>query len=281
MKMLMTAVMAGAICSCLSVTYADDNAGKTVAEGQGKAYLVSSNKLMGASIVNNEAENIGTVDSLLLNERGDAIYVVAGVGGVAGVGRTMIAVPVDAIRVQHLDDDSNAQWQLRLNMSQEKLSKAPPITTDDRHEFKDENWVKSNAEYFNSSSVKAKHNLNEITCVKTVTDADIHGKGDESVGHLDAILLNSKTLHAVYAIIGDGGTLGVNEKYFAIPFDRLRFTPGEDQTTVVSLPASKVAVHAAPQVTPEDYQELKDKAVLSRIEEFEGRREASKPVIKD
>lgn len=227
--------------------------------------LVASNVLLGANVENGQNETIGSVDSIVLNRNGEAQYYLVGVGGVAGLGQSTVAVPADAVKLRHHRDGDSHEVALLLPLTQEKLEKAPAIEDEHYKELSDANWVRSNAQYFGASANVQPLHKDQAICVKSVTDAPVRATDDDSFGHLDAVIFDTAHNKAKYGIIGDGGTAGINEKYFAVAFDRLRITQDADHDWLVSVNANKAELLAAPQVTPDNYPELHQQATRDRI----------------
>jgi len=66
---------------------------KTVASG----YRAS--KIIGASIVNEADENIGTVDDLIVARNDRVPYAIVSVGGFLGIGTKLVAVPMAELKI--------------------------------------------------------------------------------------------------------------------------------------------------------------------------------------
>ena len=98
-------------------------------------YLASD--LRSRSIENPDGEKIATVHEVVVDPRaGRVAYVVLAVGGTAGTGEKMIAVPWDALKV--MPDKANPKVdRLTLTTTREKLASAPEF------QATDEGWTKA------------------------------------------------------------------------------------------------------------------------------------------
>lgn len=231
-----------------------------------KHSLVTSNKLLGATIKNGQNESLGTVNSLIMNRNGEVQFLIAGTGGIGGLGQSEVAIPVRAAKIQCGLDEGKKVCSVQVPMTAEKLSKAPALENTHAKELTDANWVQANAEYFSAAPPSEPLNTVGMVCLRSVNDADVQAAADQSVGHLDAVIVDLNKLQAKYAIIGDGGTLGVGEKYFAVPFASLNFSKNAENEWKVSTSATPAAIKAAPQVTPAEYPELDQQATRDRID---------------
>ena len=57
-----------------------------------------ASKVVGLKVYNDENENLGSINDLLMDEAGGIKAVVIGVGGFLGVGQHLVAVPLDKIK---------------------------------------------------------------------------------------------------------------------------------------------------------------------------------------
>jgi len=62
-----------------------------------------ASKIIGASVYNSQNQSIGTVSDLYMNKQNQISMVVISIGGVAGMGSKLVAVPVDQLQI----DDHN------------------------------------------------------------------------------------------------------------------------------------------------------------------------------
>ena len=253
-----TQLMATAVALCGMVSFAGAEDSQNL--------LVTSNKIIGASIYNASDEAVASIDTVVLNKKGEPQFVVADVGGVAGIGGTHAAIPWKALDCECTMEDGERQCRATISMTQERLAKAPQLKTEKYTELSDEEWLKTNAEFYSTEAPQAVKKPQDLICVATVTDADIQGSNQESVGHLDAIIFDMKSGKAAYGVIGDGGTVGLNEKYTAVPFKALNFQ-SKNEEMHVSINATPQEIEEAPVVTPSNYPELELASVRDRLNE--------------
>ncbi len=92
-----------------------------------------SDSLIGHEIVNRSTnESIGTVNNLLLDEDGQVVAVIVGVGGVLGIGERDVAISWDQIE-RTADSDSDGDFRLSVDMSEERLKDAPKYSKDSEY----------------------------------------------------------------------------------------------------------------------------------------------------
>lgn len=106
-----------------------------VAHAQGVSFLkaqsqgeLSVTRLAGTRIYNSKAEQIGTINDIVLGADGRAASVVVNVGGIAGVGSKQVAMPFSALKVGPVVEGSRV---LLINVTKEQLQAAPVYTPTD------------------------------------------------------------------------------------------------------------------------------------------------------
>lgn len=87
------------------------------------ASQISANNFIGQSVYTGD-DSIGEINDLIIEEKGDVVAAVIGVGGFLGIGEKDVAVPMSKITVTRDADDAN---ELRLTTMEtaETLKSAP------------------------------------------------------------------------------------------------------------------------------------------------------------
>ncbi|WP_316158179.1 MULTISPECIES: PRC-barrel domain-containing protein [unclassified Bradyrhizobium] len=86
-----------------------------------------SSKLVGVKVYNNNNENVGSIDDLLVDKSGAVKGVVIGVGGFLGMGEHLVAVSFDQIKFS--DQPVQASTASNAPASGTTSSTTPPATT--------------------------------------------------------------------------------------------------------------------------------------------------------
>lgn len=102
--------------------------------------------LIGRTVENNQGDNLGEINNVIINEKGNVVAVVIGVGGFLGIGEKNVAVPFDALKFRTVDaaenrgektrdeqtdpnsarfDSEHDDMHIVLNTSKEDLEAAP------------------------------------------------------------------------------------------------------------------------------------------------------------
>ncbi len=110
-----------------------------------------ASKLIGANVQNKENKSLGTVNDLVMDDRGHAHYMILGHGGVLGVGQKLFAVPMGAISFHRTQDDG--QYVL-FNIAPEVLEKGTGFTSDTVPDFTKEKVRQANDAFYTDAGVK-------------------------------------------------------------------------------------------------------------------------------
>lgn len=87
-----------------------------------------ASNIIGESVYNSvadDAENIGSVNDIVLGVEGEAEYVIIGVGGFLGLGQRDVAIPFEELEWAERD----GQWWLVVNSTRESLEAQPEFDT--------------------------------------------------------------------------------------------------------------------------------------------------------
>jgi sporulation protein YlmC with PRC-barrel domain len=99
------------------------------ARSKSSGYIVSApangmhaSKIIGAGVTNSADEDIGNVSELIIDEDGQIVAIVVGVGGFLGMGQRDVAIGWDDVSKSSSDKD---ELELHVNLTRESLGAAP------------------------------------------------------------------------------------------------------------------------------------------------------------
>lgn len=256
---------------------ADDNATKTTVDKSASTAVkhdqkqqgdrVAASQVIGASIYgSNQEETIGSVNDIVMTKDGKVVYLIAGSGGVAGVGETEHAVPVKSFDMKWVKDGDEKTLKLSLPMTAEDLSNAPALNLEHASDLTVEAFADRNGKYFKASNAE-KMSPGNMYLVSEIDGLNATGTDNESVGAVEDIVFTHKDeCKAEYMIIGTGGVVGIGEKYTAVPTDKVKITKTADNQYTAVVQADKTIIGAAPKVTSDHYySELGDENVRENV----------------
>ena len=83
----------------------------------------------------------------------------------------------------------------------------------------------------------------EVIRAKKVIGTSVKNSAGQKIGQVEDIVLDKLSNNIVYAVVGFGGFLGMNEKYHPVPWSALDYVESEDSYVV---PFTKEELNAAP-----------------------------------
>jgi hypothetical protein len=92
---------------------------------QEEAQFLADSEVIGANVVNNMDEQIGSIADLVMDEDQKLVGVVLSVGGFLGIGSKWVAVPVEQITFPTKDEPA----RLLATVTEEQLTNAPDFIT--------------------------------------------------------------------------------------------------------------------------------------------------------
>lgn len=227
--------------------------------------LMPSTKMIGASIKGTGDEAVADVNSIVLSTDGTVQYILAGRGGVVGVGESCMVIPWDAMSCECVVENGEHKCCPTVKMDAEKAKSAPVVKTDGYKELYDQGWMTKNAVFYTGDKPEQTFKQDQLVCLDKVTDAEVMGTDRKSAGQLDDVIIDAEKGKAVYVILGRGGVAGIGEEYVAVPFQMLQFKMNGDETEV-HIDCASNSLEDAVKVTPSEYPELRLTSVQANIE---------------
>jgi sporulation protein YlmC with PRC-barrel domain len=99
-------------------------------------------KIIGTDVVNRQGDQIGDVEDIVLDNRGNVAYAVVSTGGFLGVGERWHAVPWRSLNT------AGESGKFVLDIDRNRLSEAPGFTRDNWPNVNDPKWTSQNSRYF-------------------------------------------------------------------------------------------------------------------------------------
>jgi sporulation protein YlmC with PRC-barrel domain len=130
-------------------------------------------RLVGTKVLNGKGDIVGRVSDVVLDASGNATAVVIGIGGVAGYGDKLVAVPFKAV---YIGDVTHSSRVVVLDVTKEQLQGAPTYDAKDptataRLKAKASDWAKAAKEKAielgNAAAEKAKEMKDGTTTPST------------------------------------------------------------------------------------------------------------------
>lgn len=238
-------------------------AGSTQAESH---HYVSSAKMIGQPIYGTQQERLADVNSIVINKDGTPLFVVAGVGGVAGIGESEVAIPWSAIKCDTKMKDEQLECHLSVPMTSKQFENAPKLEAAEYAELYDEAWLQKNAHFYAAEAPRDVAQTKDTICVSSCTGADVQTVGkNKPVATVESLAYDTATGKFEYLIIGYGGTVGIGRKYTAVPMENIQVKTDENEC-VCHIQLTEEQLEKQPVVTPANLPELELESVREKLE---------------
>ncbi|MEN6333183.1 MAG: PRC-barrel domain-containing protein [Phycisphaerales bacterium] len=186
--------------------------------------LEKANELIGAKVVNDKQERLGTVEDIVLTPDRTAVsYVALSHGGVWGMGGKLFAVPWSQFEVGARD-----KVMVLSHVSPADLENAPGFDKSNWPAMASENWLGRAAAGSVPGSVEpmaAKTDMKHRRLSELVGLTVKNDQGEE-LGELENIVIDPAKGRVAYAILSmRTGFLGINKELAAVPWSSLDIIP--------------------------------------------------------
>ena len=219
--------------------------------------MIATSQIVGSSLYNANDESVATVNDLVFDSRGQLHYAIVGVGGIAGLGQSSVAVPIQAINcVCSKKDDGSKECKMTISMTAERIGEAPKLESDNHSEFTNQSWVSMNNSFFGVDSVERDRAQGNLMLHSKINNVNVKNSGGETAGQLDDVIVSVADHKAKFAVLGTGGVLGLGKTYRALPYSAVQLQQDADRNWQASVQKTQAEVDALPVVTSPDYREL-------------------------
>jgi sporulation protein YlmC with PRC-barrel domain len=228
--------------------------------------------LIGMEVKNNQDENLGKVQDVAVDVKaGRIVYVIVATGGVAGMDRTLHAVPPGAMR---LDVPNHA---LQFDAGKEKLDAAPAFEMSKWDDCSDSNRVAKVYGYYgmhpyfmrpdgstatdamsprqreqqeDSHPMMSQNGpwapLGDVRRASKTMGSSVVNRQDEKLGKIENLVVDLPAGRIVAVVISSGGFIGIGDELSAVPpsvldynYDRSAFQMNASRETLKNAPHFK------------------------------------------
>lgn len=99
----------------------------------------------------------------------------------------------------------------------------------------------------------------------TLSGDDVVNQDGEDLGHIEDLMINTADGKVEYAVLSFGGFLGMGDKYFAIPFERLQIDRKEKR---VVLNVEKERLKEAPGFDKDSWPDFANESFRTSISAY-------------
>lgn len=202
---------------------------------------VDTQKLIGRTIENPDGQNVGEVNSVVIDQDGTVRYVIVGVGGFLGVGEKNVALAWD----DHMVSENGEK--VVTVATKDQLAALP------EHKYPES--VEPGSVYSYDEAVKTNPTLEEQTApaagtvgiaASKLVGATVTNATGDSIGEIHEVLLSPEG-EADALLVDVGGFLGMGEHTVAMKWTDVSIRSDDNDTLAVATDMTKEQLQALPE----------------------------------
>ncbi len=208
-----------------------------------------------------DADNIGTVNDIILGADGTPQAIVIGVGGFLGVGEKDVAIGCN--HFSWVDKSGGTRW-LMVDADKEQLEKRPFSTAMQLSPPMAHRAPPKNSDNQKTSRVipeGMKPIANEGLSAEKLIGAMVYDADETKIGTIGDVLMSADGQTEAF-VVDVGGFLGINSKPVAISIANLDVATGKDGKLSVFTQFTKKDLQAQPAFSEAAYKEDPEGAIL-------------------
>ena len=219
--------------------------------------LERTSQLIGKEVKDPQGQNLGVIHDIVLTPDFQQIsYVALSSGGVFGAGKTLHAIPWQALHV-------GLKGEITLNATAEQLKQSPGFANDNWPSEGNSRWLSAAAGAAGSATMGSQAAAGQSAAgapsapmgsaatadaavqmrrVTHLTGMEVKNPENQDLGDIEDFAVDVSNGRIIYDIVAFGGVAGVGEKFAAVPADAVRL---EAQTHVALLNATPKTLESA------------------------------------
>lgn len=231
-KALMMSVLVPAIGLPLAgPAFATHEDGKPHQVRAASAIDMRASKLIGKEVKNAAGENLGEINDLMVDLKGERVrYAVLSFGGALGVGDKLFAYPVSAFK-QAADKD-----ELVLNVSKEKLKDAPGFDKDKWPDWTKDAYRRDVDRYHGSKAMAA----GQLMRASKLIGKNVDDRAGKDAGEIEDLVVNLGSGRVRYAVLEFDKAWSLDDKLVALPMRAFTVPADADRDLVVNISRERV-----------------------------------------
>jgi len=106
---------------------------------------------------------------------------------------------------------------------------------------------------------------NKLLSATSINKDNVVNASGESLGEIKDLMVDPEDGRVVYAVLSFGGILGLGDKYFAVPFERLA-TDRENKRMVLNV--DKKRLESAPGFAKDNWPDFADPTIRQTVNDY-------------
>jgi len=195
--------------------------------------LYKTSTIIGRAVENQHGDELGKIEEVILEAAtGNVAYAVLASDGFIGLGGKLFAIPWHALQ------QPTATQTFRLDMTEEKLKKAPGFDQDNWPDLEDRHWGDTIHAYYGrppylgqhlppkTSREAEEHVTQRLLRASHVLKSEVMNPRGQRLGDIEEVVIDTAAGKVAYVVLSAKQLLGLKEKWFAIPWHTLQQSAG-------------------------------------------------------
>lgn len=246
---------------------------------RGPAWLFRGAHLIGTPVMDPQHHEIGVVNDAVLDLRsGKVRYIAVEYPTLRGQDK-LFAVPWDRFRLARND---NGGYYLVVNIDDETFERAPGFVKTTWPNFADRRWAESVDIYYgvyvkpgdvktqfgtDPDPIREVEHLERLSMIKGL--AIIGDDSERKIGILSDVVVDFGTGHARYAVIQFPDSIGIEDRRFAVPFEKIDYETRNGQACM-ELEVDRRKLARAPSFEQERWPNLRQPEFAAQVDSYYG-----------
>jgi len=217
------------------------------------AHVFRTGDIIGLPVKNKAHETVGKIDDLVIDMKsGEVLYAALSVGGVAGIGSKLFAVPWGSMSFMFGEPNKASSRHFMFDVTKDQLDKAPGFDTSNWPNVGDPQWGASIDKHYN---VERKHATDDgarapvayetVFRASKIKGMDVRNDANENLGDVDELVIDVAKGHVKYVALSFGSWFTGGNKLFAVPLSSFTLNHANDKTFMI-LHVSQESLRNAP-----------------------------------
>jgi sporulation protein YlmC with PRC-barrel domain len=217
----------------------------TVANAQDKdlanvnvAHVLKSGDIIGLYVKNKAGENIGSINDLVIDlKSGEVRYAALSVGGFAGIGNKLFAVPLGAMTFKFGEPNKADSRHFVFDVAKDHFENAPGFDQSHWPNVADAKWGESIDKHYKferkpttGTDAGAPVTFETVFRASKIKGMDVRNDANENLGSIDEIVFDMSKAHVKYMVLSFGSWFTGGNKLFAVPLSSLTLNHANNKT---------------------------------------------------
>jgi sporulation protein YlmC with PRC-barrel domain len=237
-KFVIVAFTAAAVWSLMAVAKADDKDQANV----NVAHVMRSGDIIGLYVKNKAGENIGSINDLVIDlKNGDVRYAALSVGGFAGIGSKLFAVPMEAMTFKFGEPNKTDSRHFVFDVAKDHFKDAPGFDQSHWPNVADPKWGESIDKHYKferkhsgTTDAGAPVTFETVFRASKIKGMDVRNDANDNLGSVDELVIDMNKHDVKYAALSYGSWFTGGNKLFAVPLHALTLNHANDKTFFVA-----------------------------------------------